>query len=195
MSMDPLARSGPLPQGSVAQAATELLASGSLETSPDRAGDAHELAALLPAGTRVYVTHLPRHALAQSHAALKALRAAGLEPVAHIAARRLASRDELASFLERAAGEAGLSKVLALGGDEPRSLGPYADAAGMLREELFVRHGIREVGLAGYPEGHPRIPRAQMEQALAQKLAIAADRGLGAYVVTQFSFAPGRVVE
>jgi methylenetetrahydrofolate reductase (NADPH) len=143
----------------------------------------------------VYLNHPPRHALAQSHEALVALRAAGLEPVAHIAARRLASRAELDSFLERAAGEAALSKVLLLGGDEPRPRGPYACGADLLREGMFARYGVREVGVPGYPEGHPVIARAEIDRALQEKLALLAAQGLSAHIVTQFSFAPTRVLE
>lgn len=183
------------PETGMARLMSELLAGGSLEISPYRAADAGEIAALLPSATRVYVNHPPRHSLIDSHPALKALRAAGLEPVAHIAARRLASRDELRSFLERARDEADLSKVLLIGGDEPRPLGPYASGAELLREGILARCGIREVGLPGYPEGHPVVPRAALEAALEEKLALTAGQRLSAYIVTQFSFAPARVVE
>ncbi len=49
--------------------------------------------------------------------------------------------------------------------------------------------------MPGYPEGHPRISSAALEQAFAEKRSLAAAQGLGTYVVTQFSFAPARVVE
>jgi len=173
----------------------ELLACGSLEMSPDRAADARAIAALLPAGTRVYVNHLPQHALADSLAALAALHASGLEPVPHVAARRVASRAELAAFAARAVRDCGVSKVLLIGGDEPRPLGPYASGAEVLREGLLAESGVREIALPGYPEGHPQIRRATLERALAEKLALAAAQGMGAYVVTQFSFAPARIVE
>lgn len=177
------------------QGIAELLAGGSLEMSPDHPEDAGEIAELLPAGTRVYVNHLPRLALAQSLPALAALRAAGLEPVPHVAARRVASRPELTTFLQRAVREGAVSKVLLIGGDDPHPLGPYADGAAVLREGILAENGIREVGLPGYPEGHPLIPRAAIQRALPEKLALAAEQGINAYVVTQFSFAPARVVE
>ena len=182
-------------EGGVAQAMAELLVSASLEMSPDQVADARAIAGLLPAGTRVYVNHLPRQGLTHSLAALVALRAEGLEPVPHVAARRIASRAELMAFLEQAVREAALSKVLLIGGDDPQPLGPYADGATLLREGILAECGVREVGLPGYPEGHPRIPFAVMERALSDKLALVAAQGLSAYVVTQFSFAPARVVE
>lgn len=174
-----------------AAGAVDLVAAGSLEMGAHRPQDAVAIAALLPAGTPVYVNHLPRHRLAQSLEAIAALRAAGLEPVPHIAARRIAGRGELAAFLRAA----GVRKALVLGGDEPAALGPYADGAALIRTGLLEESGVREIGLPGYPEGHPRIPQMALEQAFGEKLALAAGHGLSAYVVTQFCFAPARILE
>ena len=65
----------------------------------------------------------------------------------------------------------------------------------MLRERILGDCGVREIGLPGYPEGHPRIPLTALDQALTDKLALAQAQGLGASIVTQFSFAPTRIVE
>jgi methylenetetrahydrofolate reductase (NADPH) len=179
----------------IAGVAAELVACGSLEMGADTPDDARRIAELLPAGTPVYVNHLPRYDLAHTLRALLALREAGLEPVPHIAARRVASREDARAFLERAVGSAGVSKVLLIGGDVAEPIGPYADGAAFLREELLAAAGIKQVGLPGYPEGHPRIPPPVLAAALEEKLDLARGQGLGAYVVTQFSFAPSRIVE
>jgi len=179
----------------IADCAAELVACGSVELTPEHASDARLLGELLPSGTKVYVNHLPRHPLAATLPALDAVRAAGLEPVPHIAARRTASRQELKTFLERAVQGAGVRKVLLIGGDDAQPAGPYADGIAPLAEGVLAECGVREVGVAGYPEGHPRIPRPALTEALERKLGLAADQGLSAYVVTQFSFAPSRVIE
>jgi methylenetetrahydrofolate reductase (NADPH) len=181
--------------GRAAAIAAELVSGGSLEIGAHRPQDAREIAALLPAGTPVYINHLPRHRLLDTVPTLVAVREAGLEPVPHIAARRIKDSAELRAYLARAAGEAGVRKALILGGDEAQAAGPYADGASLLREGQLASAGLREIGLPGYPEGHPRIPGAALEQAFAEKRALAAAQGLGTYVVTQFSFAPARVVE
>ena len=77
------------PTAELAACAADLVACGSLEMSPDRVSEVRAVAALLPVGTKVYVNHLPRHALAGSLPTLNALREAGLEPVPHVAARRV----------------------------------------------------------------------------------------------------------
>ncbi|HTP61142.1 MAG TPA: methylenetetrahydrofolate reductase [Burkholderiales bacterium] len=175
--------------------AAELVSGGSLEMGAHRPQDARAIAALLPAGTPVYINHLPRHRLLDTLPTLVAVREAGLEPVPHIAARRIRDRAELQAYLTRAVGDAGVRKALILGGDEPGAAGPYADGASLLREDLLTGCGLREVGLPGYPEGHPRISAADLERAFAEKLSLAAAHGMGAYIVTQFSFAPSRIIE
>jgi methylenetetrahydrofolate reductase (NADPH) len=173
----------------------ELVACGSIEMSAHRPEEVREIATLLPAGTLVYVTHLPRYSLADTLRTLAAVHAAGLEPVPHVAARRVASRDELKTFLERAVREAGVRKLLLIGGELPAPSGPYGDALAVLRDGLPAECGVREVGFAGYPEGHPSIAGEALERALDAKLELAEAQGLGSYLVTQFSFAPQRIVE
>ena len=173
----------------------ELAANSSIEIGAHRPEDAARIAQLLPSSTLVYVNHLPRHSLNDTLRALIAARDAGLEPVPHLAARRIESRAEARQFLERAHREAGVQKVLMLGGDVPRPAGPYADAASLMREGLLGDCGIREVGLAGYPEGHAHIDSTVLAAALWRRSRSPAAQGLGSYVVTQFSFAPNRIVE
>jgi methylenetetrahydrofolate reductase (NADPH) len=179
----------------VAQCAADLVSCGSIEMSAHRVADARTLAEMLPSGTKVYVNHLPRNTLDQTLESLRALHAAGLEPVPHIAARRIASRAGLEAFLEAATREAGVQKALVIGGDDPKPAGPFADSVALIEDGILARCGVREVGIAGYPEGHALIPRASLERALRAKLEATAAQGLGVYVLTQFSFAPGRVVE
>jgi methylenetetrahydrofolate reductase (NADPH) len=161
----------------------------------NRPEDGPGIAELLPSGTRVYLNHLPRRNLADALAAAIAVRKAGLEPVIHIAAREIKSRGEAAEFLKNAARLAGVSKILLIGGDAAKPAGPYRDAAALLREGDLPSCGISEIGFASYPEGHLSIPSAVRKRALEEKLMLAADQKLGAYIVTQFSFAPARIMD
>jgi len=177
--------------GSVA----ELVAAGSIEISPRELHRAAEVAALVPAGTCAYVPSLPGLPVSRVLETVAAIRQAGLDPVPHVAARRSAGREPLREFLQRAAGEHGVHRVLLVGGDQPHASGPYSDTLQVLEEGVLADTGIREIGIAGYPEGHPRIAPAALEEAFARKRRLAAEQGLGVYVVTQFCFAPARVVE
>jgi methylenetetrahydrofolate reductase (NADPH) len=53
---------------------------------------------------------------------------------------------------------------------------------------------MREIGLPGYPEGHPRIPTARLEASLDEKIASATAQGLRVNIVTQFSFSGERII-
>ncbi len=181
--------------GAVSSRLAELAANASIELAPRDRGRVAEAAGLLPAGARVYLTALPKHPIEATLEGVRAIRAAGLDPVPHVAARRIASRAELAGFLGEAVQAHGVRRVLLIGGDEREPRGPYPDALTLLRDGVLTEAGIREIGIAGYPEGHPRIPPAVLSAAFDAKLAEIAAQGLGAYVVTQFSFVPARVVE
>lgn len=156
----------------VTRTAFELATSASLEMGAHRPTDAARIAELLPTGTLVYVNHLPRHRLEETLHGLIAARSAGLEPVPHLAARRVGSAAELRSFLQRAVGEAGIKKVLVLGGDLPSPIGPYGDAASILATGELEAAGVREIGLAGYPEGHPHIPTSVLARALRDRKSV-----------------------
>ena len=172
---------------------SELLIGGSLEMTPREMHRAGEVAALLPADSCVYIPSLPGLPLARTLEAVAAIRAAGLDPVPHVSARRIRDRDEFAEFLKKAVAEQRVHRVLLLGGDEPKSKGPYLDSLQLLESGLLRDSGIREIGVAGYPEGHPRI--SNLAESFEKKRRMAKEQGLGLYVVTQFSFAPSRVVE
>jgi methylenetetrahydrofolate reductase (NADPH) len=110
-----------------------------------------------------------------------------------VSARRIRDRDEFAEFLKKAVAEQRVHRVLLLGGDEPKPKGPFVDSLQILESGLLRDSGIREIGVAGYPEGHPRI--SNLAESFEKKRRMASEQGLGLYVVTQFSFAPSRVVE
>ena len=183
------------PDDASAACEVELVSSGSLEIGGHAPQDVSAVAGCLPVGTAVFVNHLPRQALGDTVPTLRAARAAGLDPVPHIAARRVASRHELATYLDQAVGKVGVRRVLLIGGDMASAAGPYDDAESLLADPAFVASGIREVGVATYPEGHPRIGRDVLEGALGRKLGRIASQGASPFLVTQFVFAPTRVVE
>jgi methylenetetrahydrofolate reductase (NADPH) len=173
--------------------AGELLIAGSLEISPRELHRAAEVAALLPTDTCVYIPSLPGLPLARTLEAIAAVRDAGLDPVPHVSARRILNEEEFRAFLKAAVAQHAVHRVLLLGGDEPRPKGPFTDSLQILESGLLADSGIREIGVAGYPEGHPRI--SNLIQSFEKKRKLTREQGLGMYVVTQFSFAPQRVVE
>jgi methylenetetrahydrofolate reductase (NADH) len=167
--------------------AAALIRDCSIELSPrdELAGDG--LRRLLDPGIVVFVNHPSSVTHHDIVAACGRLRRAGFDPVPHVAARRLASFTQASDFLQRAAGEAGVDRVLLIGGDDS-PVGPFRAALDLLATGVVERNGIRHVAFGGYPEGHPAIDAGSLDTALKAKVALARQSGLAVSLVTQFGF-------
>ena len=165
----------------------------SIEMTPKQAIDAAELPGLFPAGTRVYLADLGGPDRAQVTAARR-LRELGYEPVPHLAARRLTTVAALGDHVAALAGEAGVADMLVVGGGATRPAGSFADALSVLETGLLDRHAVREVGVAGHPEGSPDFPESVAVEALRLKQAFGERTGARVRIVTQFGFDPDRAI-
>ena len=123
------------------------------------------------------------------------LREAGVQPVPHIVARQLASENELTWFAREAAVHFGVTRVLVIGGDQKEPTGPFKDAAAVIGSGILSDAGIREVDIAGYPDGHPVIPDPVLLDDVHQKITLAAEQELALSIVTQFSFSADSIAE
>ena len=149
----------------------------SIETTPGGARMVGSFAALLPQGTRVFVTHLPDGALVDVVRTAGRLAGAGMSPVPHIGARHLESRAVLDGHLD-ALRSVGVREVLLIGGDRSEPLGLFSEAGDLIgpAAERFERL---------YFAGHPEEDR---DAALLAKIASAHAAGAEAAIVTQFVF-------
>jgi methylenetetrahydrofolate reductase (NADPH) len=111
-------------------------------------------------GTDVTITFLPGDNYRHTIDTTVALRRAGFNPVPHIAAREIASREALDDFLARARGEADVSRVVLIAGDVAAAKGPYRSSRDVGASGLIEAHGITRVSVAGHPEGHPWLAAA-----------------------------------
>ena len=166
---------------------SQLIHDCSIELSPrdEFAGDA--LRSLLEPGATVFVNYPSSVSHHDIVAACVRLRRAGFDPVPHVAARRLASFTQASDFLLRAANEAGVERILLIGGDDS-PIGPFRASLDLLATGVVERSGIRAVSFGGYPEGHPAIDAATLDAALRAKVSLARQAGLTVSVVTQFGF-------
>ena len=105
----------------------------------------------------------------------------------HVAVRNFASEGALDDFLAQLNGEAGVDSVLVIAGDRGEC-GPFRRALDAIDSGVLRRRGIRTIGIAGYPEGHPRIGEEELSRALREKIAAAEATGLAVEIVTQFCF-------
>lgn len=166
----------------------DFLADFSIETTRPKPEDVDALAQNVAPGTRIYVSALPGRPLDETadHAAM--VRAAGLEPVPHVSVRNLQSRDAISHLLGRLRDEAQVKHLLVIGGDRDDSAGPFETSLELIESGLLQKYGIAHVGLAGHPEGHPRVSTDVLDRALRAKVDAAEQGGLAADIVTQFSF-------
>ena len=155
------------------------------------AKDVAALRAAAPAiapGTPVAITFLPGETMDARIAAAIAVRELGFEPMPHLSARRIATQEELEAIVARATAEAGAERMFLVAGDPPVPVGPFADTLSLLKTGLFERHGIKAIGIAGHPDGHPAMDTAALWQALDAKRSAIAARGMAPLIVTQFGF-------
>jgi methylenetetrahydrofolate reductase (NADH) len=184
-----MAASAPVPANPLPAAARNIasfMAQFSLEATRPTDADITALD-ILARGTRIYISAVPGRPVEESIATAVRLRAAGFEPVPHVTVRGFASTDALDDFLARLNGEAEVRRALVVAGDRAEC-GPFRRALDAIDSGVFRRRGIRAIGIAGYPDGHPRIGREELDRALAEKIAAAEATGLAVEIVTQFCF-------
>ena len=143
--------------------------------------------AYLPAGTRVYVSHLPRQSFNDTLQACAAVKAAGFEPVPHVPVRLLEHQGQLDQFVSEAA-NIEIREMLLISGDFAQPRGPFGQVADVLRSTNLPASGIKRVSIGGHPEGHSSVSLSEIRSAELEKYKIACDRGLHTTFVTQFFF-------
>jgi methylenetetrahydrofolate reductase (NADPH) len=168
----------------------EFVRTASFEATRPSDAEIDALAAVAAPATPVYVSALPSRPPAGQIAVAKRLHARGFEPVPHLAARNFAGTTALDDYLARLVEEAGVRRLLVIGGDRDAPAGGFHHAIEVIEGGLPQSRGIREIGIAGYPEGHPRVAATEIDRTLAAKIEAAAATGLAVHIVTQFAFFP-----
>jgi len=163
--------------------ASALLADAAFEIIPLKG--IIEKARLLPVGATVTVTASPAKGMDPTIDLALELAEAGYRTVPHLSARMIRDRTQLAGIVKRLA-DGGVERVFVIGGDAQEP-GDFLDALSLIRELNDLGHSFHELGVAGYPEGHPTISTDKLRAALIEKQMHAT------YVATQMCF-KGRVI-
>jgi methylenetetrahydrofolate reductase (NADPH) len=171
-----------------------LLSSVSVEISP-RGHQIAELHDHFAAGTDVTITFLPGDNYRHNVDTAAALRRAGYNPVPHIAAREMASREALNDFLVRARSEAGVSRILLIAGDIAAAKGPFKSTRDVCDSGLLEANGIMSVSVAGHPEGHPYLELPDALNGLKAWCDWGERTGTRVDVVTQFCFESAPILQ
>lgn len=141
----------------------------------------------LPSGALVSVTCSPAKGISATQEYTARLAADGFAAIPHFAARMVESREqavELAAWTR----DLDLDEVYVIAGDAPEPAGPYEGAAAFMRDFLDADPGVRRLGFAGYPDGHPLIPAEVVDEQLRLKQALIGEYGIGGWISTQMCF-------
>lgn len=160
----------------------------SIEVTPSDAKALDAALDRLNPGTDVFLAWIPGANPMHMIGPAAKLRRAGLVAVPNVGARHLESAAQLEQFAARLAGDAGVDRILVIGGDRAKPAGPYDCSLAVMQTGVFQKAGITRMAVAGFPEGNPSISETALEEALAAKVNFARSAGLQLSIVTQFCF-------
>lgn len=161
---------------------SELLLRSRYEVLPLE-GIEEQVLAHVPRDVTLTVTASPTRGLEPTLALTGALAAHGYRVVPHLSARLVADAAEAAEIVERLRGH-GVDDVFVVAGDPEEPRGAFHGALDLLEAIDALGRPFREIGITGYPEGHPLIDEETIVAAMTAKAAYAT------YVTTQVCFDP-----
>ncbi|MEQ8603132.1 MAG: metFprotein [Marivibrio sp.] len=173
----------------------DFMSTCSLEVTPNGAAKIDDFRALLREGQTVYVTFLPGSDFADTVTTVKKLKAQGMRPVPHFAARSIPSKSFLEENLAMLQAECDIDEALLIGGGVDNPVGEFTESMQVLKTGLFEKYGIKKLGVAGHPEGSPDISPAECDRAIREKNAFAKESGMAMYIATQFCFEAAPIIE
>lgn len=168
---------------------SRLLDQAYLEVIPT--GTILDRLAHIPRHCFVAITCSPKNGLEPTLELVEKLRALPeerqLKLIPHIAARMIRDKHHLREILARLEA-AGVESIFVPGGDAPVPVGIYDNSLQVLRDMADIGHRIEDVGIAAYPEGHPKVSDEKLLWFLKEKQPYAT------YAVTQMCFDPQTLV-
>ena len=132
----------------------------------------------------VYITMIPGANCRDTIEAANVIQAAGKQAIPHIAARSFSGPEVLGICLSGLQ-DAGIKRVLLIGGGVTEPAGKYASVMDLLKTGLFAEYGINSFDFAGHPEGNPDDPKSEYH--MLEKLQWTKEREFSSRIVTQWS--------
>jgi len=171
-----------------------LLRGHSIELNPGDARTLQAAAERLDPGTEVSLAWIPGSNPMDMVAPAASLKRAGHIPMPHVGARHLENAAHLQRLAEQLR-DAGVDRVLIIGGDRTAPAGPYDSSLAVMQAGAFQRLGITRIAVGGFPEGNPHIFEKMLNEALLAKVRFARKEGLQLSILTQFCFKAEPVIE
>lgn len=146
-----------------------------------------EQSVFLPEEATVSVTASPQKGMMATVDLALELTERGFDAIPHISARLISDRAELEEILRRL-DAAEIQKAFVVGGDV-EGHGEFLDGLALLTAMEEIGHGLVEIGVPGYPEGHHIVDAPTITKALHDKVPYAS------YVTTQMCFTPDAIAD
>ncbi|MBT7810819.1 MAG: metFprotein [Deltaproteobacteria bacterium] len=132
----------------------------------------------------VYITMIPGVDCQDTIEAANVIQTEGKQAIPHIAARSFSGPEVLKKHLSGLQ-DAGIKRVLLIGGGVPEPAGKYTSVMDLLKTGFFAEYGINSFDFAGHPEGNPDDPKSEYH--MLEKLQWTKEREFSARIVTQWS--------
>lgn len=180
-------------------AVADFIGGYSIEVMPRTAEKIEDFRAILPPGTRVYIAHIEGTPIEDMVTTAARIAGEGFPVMPHFPARIIRDKAELADWIARYQGEAGVTQALLLGGGVKVPAGDFHSSMQLIETGLFDAAGFDRLHVAGHPEGNRDIDadggeRIVME-ALRWKQDFASRTDAAMAITTQFAFEAGPVID
>jgi len=142
----------------------------------------------LPEGATITITASPTLDLPATIEKSELAADLGFEVVPHVAARYVRDAEHLTEIADRLA-DAGITDVFVPGGDREEPIGEFDSAYALLStmDELGIE--FDDVGITGYPEGHPFLSAETLAAEMDKK------RPYATYIATQLCYDPEAILD
>ena len=169
------------------EAARNLIANCSIETTPNVYAKYGKFSELVDKKSNIYVTYLPDEDMNKVIDTAKKLTLEGYNVIPHLPARTISNYEELEKYIKSLSEESGCSKILVIGGGGNQK-GSIKSSIEILETDLLSKYNFEEVGLAGHPEGNPDVKQIDLDNAIIQKNKFSKKTDFKMYLATQFFF-------
>lgn len=135
----------------------------------------------VPKEAKLTVTASPQKGMEATLRLAEQLTREGYRVAPHLSARLIRDDAHLETVLQRLH-EAGIRDAFVVGGDANEPAGEFVGAPELLESMSKIGHELEEIGITGYPEGHPFLKDEAIKEAMYEK------RPYATYIVSQICF-------
>src|SRR5215218_4521052 len=137
----------------------------------------------IPKEAKLTVTASPQKGMEGTLRLAEQLAGQGYHVAPHLSARLIEDSARVEEILQRLH-EAGIRDAFVVAGDAKEPTGEFTGAPELLESMSKIGHELEEIGITGYPEGHPFLKDETLRQAMYEK------RPYATYIVSQICFDP-----